>query len=303
MSETQQVGVAYFGPPSWHSAAALWSGTAASFVDLAPPGSSGIACAVAAGQQAGSVNFIGHPHAAIWAGAAASFRDLHPAGASFSEIYATTGSKQAGWVGFGDPGRAASWSGTAESFEDLHPNGATWSQARATIGTAQAGFVVFGPIGDPRHAVIWFGSADRFMDLHASLPAERYEESEAQSLWSDGTNIIIGGDATWLGLVHPIVWTLTYQECPLICPTNIIVCNDPGQCGAVVDYPAATSSNCPGLNITCVPPSGSFFPVLEPPRSFAPRGTSQPANSRTLARFSSQSKTASTAFGPRGTES
>ncbi|WP_363321613.1 FG-GAP-like repeat-containing protein, partial [Polycladomyces subterraneus] len=44
------------------------------------------------------------------------------------------------------------------------------------------------------------------------------------------------------------------------CPSNITVRNDPGQCGAVVNYPTPTS-NCPGVTVTCSPPSGSFFPV------------------------------------------
>ena len=259
MSQTQQVGVVQFGAPHFHGAAALWYRTAASFVDLAPEGFSGIAWAVAAGQQAGSVYFLGGSHAAIWSGTAASFRDLHPAGASSSELLATTGNQQAGWAS----GHAALWSGTAETFVDLHPAGASWSKALATLGSAQAGFVVFGPVGDYRHAVIWFGSSNSFIDLHASLPAETYRESQVQSLWSDGTNIIAGGQAiTWPpGMVHPIVWTLTRQECPLTCPTNITVCNDHGQCGAIVDYTPPAVTNCNGIVITCVPPPGSFFPV------------------------------------------
>ncbi|WP_459910355.1 HYR domain-containing protein [Desulfotomaculum defluvii] len=48
----------------------------------------------------------------------------------------------------------------------------------------------------------------------------------------------------------------------LTCPQNITVPNDPGQCGATVNYPNPTvPDNCPGVTITCTPPSGSFFPV------------------------------------------
>lgn len=39
--------------------------------------------------------------------------------------------------------------------------------------------------------------------------------------------------------------------CAKICPDDIEVCNDPGECGAVVTYPGPA----------CNPPSGSFFPV------------------------------------------
>ncbi len=48
--------------------------------------------------------------------------------------------------------------------------------------------------------------------------------------------------------------------CTLTCPANITVSNDPGQCGAVVNYPAPTTTGDCGT-VTCSPPSGSFFPV------------------------------------------
>jgi HYR domain-containing protein/carboxypeptidase family protein len=48
--------------------------------------------------------------------------------------------------------------------------------------------------------------------------------------------------------------------CVVTCPANITVSNDPNQCGAVVTYPAPTSTGDCGT-ITCTPPSGSFFPV------------------------------------------
>lgn len=46
--------------------------------------------------------------------------------------------------------------------------------------------------------------------------------------------------------------------CTLTCPANLTAPNDPAQCGAVMTYPAPTGS-C--TNVTCVAPSGSFFPV------------------------------------------
>jgi subtilisin-like proprotein convertase family protein len=48
--------------------------------------------------------------------------------------------------------------------------------------------------------------------------------------------------------------------CVLTCPANIVKSNDPNQCGAVVTYPAPTSTGTCGT-ITCSPASGSFFPV------------------------------------------
>src|SRR4030095_5066908 len=48
--------------------------------------------------------------------------------------------------------------------------------------------------------------------------------------------------------------------CVLTCPANITQSNDPNQCGAVVNYPAPTTSGGCGT-VTCSPASGSFFPV------------------------------------------
>lgn len=48
--------------------------------------------------------------------------------------------------------------------------------------------------------------------------------------------------------------------CMITCPANVTQSNDPNQCGAVVNYPAPTTSGSCGT-ISCSPPSGSFFPV------------------------------------------
>ena len=45
----------------------------------------------------------------------------------------------------------------------------------------------------------------------------------------------------------------------ITCPADISMSNDPGQCGAVVNYTAPSDSGCG--EITCDHPSGSFFPV------------------------------------------
>ena len=62
-------------------------------------------------------------------------------------------------------------------------------------------------------------------------------------------------------------WTLnvTTATCAaactgITCPANVTQSNDPNQCGAVVNYPAPTSTGTCGT-ITCTPPSGSFFAV------------------------------------------
>jgi hypothetical protein len=49
-------------------------------------------------------------------------------------------------------------------------------------------------------------------------------------------------------------------KCMITCPANITQSNDSGQCGAVVTYPAPTTTGFCGT-VTCSPASGSFFPV------------------------------------------
>jgi hypothetical protein len=54
--------------------------------------------------------------------------------------------------------------------------------------------------------------------------------------------------------------SLDDTDCVITCPANITVSNDLNQCGAVVNYPAPTTTGTCGT-ITCSPASGSFFPV------------------------------------------
>jgi hypothetical protein len=52
------------------------------------------------------------------------------------------------------------------------------------------------------------------------------------------------------------------QPPTITCPANLTVSTDPGQCDAVVNYPApAASDNCPGVTVACNPPSGFHFPL------------------------------------------
>ncbi|MEO7924831.1 MAG: HYR domain-containing protein [Chitinophagaceae bacterium] len=51
------------------------------------------------------------------------------------------------------------------------------------------------------------------------------------------------------------------QSPTITCPANMIVGNSPGQCGATVTFAPAASDNCPGVVVTSVPASGSFFAI------------------------------------------
>jgi FtsP/CotA-like multicopper oxidase with cupredoxin domain len=47
----------------------------------------------------------------------------------------------------------------------------------------------------------------------------------------------------------------------ITCPADIVAVNDPGQCSAAVTFMATATDACGAVDVTCVPPSGSVFPV------------------------------------------
>ncbi len=56
--------------------------------------------------------------------------------------------------------------------------------------------------------------------------------------------------------------TVNDTELPFVpCPSNIVVDNDPGECGAIVEFGFAADDNCEIEEALADPPSGSFFPV------------------------------------------
>jgi hypothetical protein len=94
--------------------------------------------------------------------------------------------------------------------------------------------------------------------------------------WQSGVPIrrvvVTGNDA---GFMNGFIWfddvqVVTAPQPPpgtmtttMACSTNIAVCNDPGQSGAVLrfGFPIAVTTHGAALGIDCVPTSGSFFPV------------------------------------------
>jgi uncharacterized repeat protein (TIGR01451 family) len=67
------------------------------------------------------------------------------------------------------------------------------------------------------------------------------------------------------GLTASCSFTVTvsdFQRVAVSCPSNVSVTASAGQCSPVVNYPAPTViDNCPGASVSCVPPSGSTFPL------------------------------------------
>ena len=69
------------------------------------------------------------------------------------------------------------------------------------------------------------------------------------------TTVQLGGVA-----IDDVTVAACQVACMLTCPENQEASNDPGQCGAVVNFPAPETTGDCGA-IFCSPPSGSFFPV------------------------------------------
>jgi len=246
---SQQVGVGY-APEFGGNHALLWSGTASSAVDLNPSGFTGsVGNGISGGQQAGfgwAPATGNYPHALLWSGTASSAADLNPSGFTESYSFGNSGSQQVG-VGWAAGGfaHALLWSGTASSAVDLNPSGFIESYAFGISGNHQVGYGS-GSAGnhDHAHALLWSGTASSAVDL-GSLLSSDYSYSVAQGIDANG-NVV--GYAYYLptGRPHAILWT--------VLPESVVICNDPGQSGAVVTYST-------GASVTCSPASGSFFPV------------------------------------------
>lgn len=178
--------------------AALWNGTAGSFVDLHPAGHVYSRCAAArGGVQGGWANAGNAEHAGRWAGSAGSWTDLHPAGYHGSRISGVDGSTSVGMAltlnTFNS--HAARWSGTA-GFVDLHPTGATFSQAFACRGGEQVGVA---HVSGLTRAYRWTGSAASGVDL---TPAGA---SAAWAFATDGSQQV--GIAEFAGVRHAALWS------------------------------------------------------------------------------------------------
>ncbi len=212
----QQVGVAggniFVGPFIASAHALLWSGTAASVVDLTPPGfDSSDAQGVADGQQVGggTNSALFGQHALLWSGTAASVVDLHPPGLGFdeSEALGVGGGQQVGFRTFGEglatlgQFHALLWSGTAASVKDLHPSGFDFSVAQGVGGGQQVGV---GVRGGREHALLWSGTAASVKDLNPS----GFNDSDARGV-GGGQQVGEGRGPATGGRFHALLWSGT----------------------------------------------------------------------------------------------
>lgn len=195
----------------------MWSGSAASAVDLTPLGlgfGAGRALATDGLQQVGigfqviGVNAFSGPFAVVWSGAADSAVNLNPPDASTSQANGVYGGQQ---VGYGYvPSRALLWKGSADTKVELHPAGFESSVANATNGVQQvgSGFVVGASAGvTHRHALVWSGSAESAVDLNQFLPPG-YTDAAANGI--DAAGNIVGwaskGPSDVAANVHAVLW-------------------------------------------------------------------------------------------------
>ncbi|MCE3004955.1 MAG: hypothetical protein LW860_20010 [Xanthomonadaceae bacterium] len=150
--------------------AAVWSGSAAAWVSLAPVGAGySEAFAASEGTQVGRTRFAPDnlDRASLWSGTAASWLDLTPAGAVSSLAIGAGGGEQVGAVRFpGELGQAGLWRGSAASWVNLGAGINGSSIARATNGLQQGGSVDFNGDAFADRASLWSGTAASRVDLH-----------------------------------------------------------------------------------------------------------------------------------------
>lgn len=260
----------------------LWSGSAASVVNMAPLSgfSLGYCHGVNNGQQVGESQnlsyFIASSHATLWNGGASSV-DLHPGNALFPFSYANAVSAgeqvgyqtQVGVPSTVDAGQTLShavrWAGTAASAIDLHPAGFDTSRALSTNGVQQGGWGYIA-LSLSQHALLWTGDAASVVDLH---PAG-YNSSRVNAL---NTTMQVGdgwvGSPYALGSVrHALAWTgsaASVVDLNQYLPAGYTnaVANGIDSNGNVVGYAYSNNGIYTSVDTT-EPPAGSIAVVFAP---------------------------------------
>jgi hypothetical protein len=190
---TRQVGAVWSPtvPSSYGIFAALWSGTAQSFVPLCsyPYCGNSEAFAIGGDQQVGYTDdsftcgecgITRIIHAALWRGSPQSYVDLHPNPTNTddeSRAFDTDGVQQVGYkyfAGSSRPYRALLWSGTPQSAVDLSPANFAVTFAYAVKNGVQVGTgqnYDQGTLTMPR-SLVWRGTAQSVVDLGFGVPRD-----------------------------------------------------------------------------------------------------------------------------------
>ena len=231
--------------------AAVWNGTAQSYVDLHPPEAFQSAAFATDGvSQVGSVIFEGGvTHGARW-NSTNAWTNLTPSGFLGSGAYTVDAGLAGGSVRIPTGYRHASvWSGGASSWRDLHPptlladseiygirNGtavgmvnykaALWDINSAAItdlhpagAYSSSAWAIQGEniVGSamfigPHHAICWTGSQHSVVDLHQFLEPTFYA-SEALAVTSNAEGIyVIGYARDYQDTMHAVLWINSVPE-------------------------------------------------------------------------------------------
>ena len=102
----------------------------------------------------------------------------------------------------------------------------------------------------------WTGNSAGFVTTTVNFPAS-FAGQTIILRWRRATDSSVSGQG-WR--VDTISIDDVADNCIVTCPANVTQANDPGQCGALVNYPAPTTTGDCGT-VNCSPTSGSFFPV------------------------------------------
>src|SRR5262249_32453332 len=151
MSSGELVGTVFdYTPPNTSGEhAALWHGSAESFIALQPASATqSAALATDGAHQYGWADFPTQRSAAMRSGSAESGVTLDPGSvAGGSEVLSAARGWEAGNItpaGAGGITHAAVWAGTAASFRDINPPGSVWSDALGVCESAAVGWVSSG---------------------------------------------------------------------------------------------------------------------------------------------------------------
>lgn len=160
VGDGQQVG--WVVTNSGSTKACVWSGTAASYVNLDPGVSThSAAFGAGGGKQVGFAKVLGEFRASLWSGTAASWVNLHPIVAVSSAAYAIHGEHVVGKVSIAGVDHASLWSSTAASWVDLHaqlPPNYLWSVAADIFVGSDTTFIVgnaFNTMTNRGEAILW----------------------------------------------------------------------------------------------------------------------------------------------------
>lgn len=163
--------------------AGMWSGTAASWIDLSPKGSARSEVRGAyGGNQYGCAEVSGgFESAGFWRKSPATWVNLNPKGCTGSVAEGGFGDYQVGSAQFGKTLMAGYWRGTAKSWVRLAPAAATSSSATGAWRTFQVGMV---SSTEGTRPCVWEGSASSIV----------YLDSLTRSLQKLAPKVYITGD-------------------------------------------------------------------------------------------------------------